>query len=131
MRLYKIEVTERPALTTPAGGNKHNPDGYAEQYPKGMEEEWVAHCLETWGSFRSFFLPRESKIYRSRSSARENQQIVEHWGGKARILVAEVGPWEDVKEAAQRRQDERDLARADRLREEALAIESHVAVRSI
>lgn len=150
MNLYKIEITKVPddslryvgrMIVDEYSGDQpedvydHNP----EWRPDGWEEhvEWVAENEAAPWAIRCredgypFFWPSETKTYKSRSSAREKQQAVERWGGKARILVAEVGPWEYVEDVTQRRRNLRDLARADRLREEALAIESHVAVRSI
>lgn len=101
MRLYKIEITQRPELVTPRNTeDRRIPEGYVESYPAGLEQEWVEHCEAMWGEFRSFFLPSETKVYRSRSSARDKQKIVERWGGRARILEAEVSefiPSEDAK----------------------------------
>lgn len=99
MKLYKIEITEHPKRTTPYG----RADGVVEEYPKGLETAWLDHCHELFGEFRSFFTPSESKLYRSRSSAADKVRIVERWGGKARILVADVGEFVPVAEVAKRR----------------------------
>jgi hypothetical protein len=124
MRLYKMEITEYPKLTTPASGNVRMPDGYVESYPKGLEDEWVEFCEAEFNGFRSFFLPNENKLYRSRSSARDKVKIVERWGGKARILEAEVSEFIPVEEANLRRKRERDQRRIEKLRQKIAEIES-------
>lgn len=139
MNLYKIEITSWPAMGKKIYVREYQlHDGPYRQnevsthlLDPNLRKEWEETELAKPAENYSFYMPSEDKLYRSRSTARAKQRAVERWGGKARILVAEVGPWEYVEDAALRRKDQRDPARADRLREEALAIESRVAVRSI
>ena len=87
-------------------------------------EGWREHCIDLWGEHRPFFWPSQKKMYRSRSSARDKQAIVEHWGGKAVILVAEVGEFRDVEEVAAERVRARRQAKIDKLQAQIDALEA-------
>jgi hypothetical protein len=105
MRLYKIEIIHRPELTRELH-EEYEGDGHTTEYvtyhladPK-LRKEWEATGITGPDTHFHFFLPSETKLYRSRSSARAKQRIVERWGGMARILEAEVSefiPSEDAK----------------------------------
>lgn len=114
MRPYKIDITERPKLTVDPNSRAE----YPIQYPAGKEAEWATHCEVMWGRLDSFFLPSEHKIYRSRSSAREKQQVVERWGGEAAILEAEVSAFIPVEVANRRRKNARSASRIAKLQAE-------------
>jgi hypothetical protein len=55
-------------------------------------------------------------MYLSRSSAQEKVDIVERWGGKARLLEAELSEFIPVEEANQRRKRARNAKTVERLR---------------
>lgn len=107
MRLYKIEITEKPA-----GSEEYDwkPAGWEEFVAEQIEAGW------TWIPERAFFWPSTEKFYRSRSSAADKVSIVERWGGKAIILEAEVGDFIPVSEANALRKRRRNNVRIEKLR---------------
>lgn len=123
MRLYKMEITEFPKLTAYESGNRFMPEGYVEQYPSGLEDEWIDFCTAEFGGYRSFFLPNETKLYRSRSSARDKVRIVERWGGEAIILEAQVSEFIPIEEANKRRRQARAMVRIEKLQAKIYEIE--------
>lgn len=90
------------------------------QYPTHVDmEEWSRHAEEVWGDpDKAFFLPRENKIFLSRSSAQERVNIVRAWGGDAEVLEA-TPAWVEAGEASRRRKAARDQKRAAKLRAQA------------
>lgn len=119
MRLYKIEITRRPLVST---WERQWPDGTCVGYTRLRDDVLHAKWVEIFGKEKSFYNPSEMKLYRSRSSAQEKVNIVESWGGSARILEAEVSEFVPVAEANRRRQEERDRVRAQKLRKKAAEI---------
>lgn len=100
MRLYKIEITEKPELISEEHGDDDVYYSTLHLADPALREEWENSGITTKDSHFHFFLPSETRLYRSRSSARDKQKIVERWGGRAHILEAEVSefiPSEDAK----------------------------------
>lgn len=128
MRLYKIEITNIPAECDDihlVSTGENYVTNHRNWKPKGWDEH-VAECAERgelWAmNCTYFFWPSTDKFYRSRSSAQEKVNIVERWGGSARILEAQVSEFVPVAEANRRRQEERDRVRAQKLRKKAAEI---------
>lgn len=119
MRLYKIEITRRPLVSL---FERKWPDGTYAGYTRLRDDALHAKWVEVFGEEESFYNPSETKLYRSRSSAQEKVNIVERWGGSARILEAQVSEFVPVAEANRRRQEERDRVRAQKLRKKAAEI---------
>src|SRR5690625_1057717 len=121
MRLYKIEILQS-AVTV------HVPVEWEQGVFVGCtrlaDDELHAQWVDEFGADKEYFNPSESKLYRSRSSARDKVRAVERWGGKARILEAEVSEFIPVEEANLRRKRERDQARIEKLRQKIAEIES-------
>ena len=114
MRLYKMEITSVPA------------EFDDDWWPEGWSE-FVAQEIERgrrWSPDMPFFWPSEDKFYRSRSSAADKVAIVRRWGGEARILEAEVGPFIPVVEMNALRKRRRDNVRIAKLRAQIEAIEA-------
>lgn len=114
MRLYKMEITSVPAECD----DDWKPEGWAEFVAQEIERG------RNWAPDESFFWPSEDKFYRSRSSATEKVAIVRRWGGDARVLEAEVGPFIPVAEMNARRKRNRDNVRIAKLRARIKAIEA-------
>jgi|SRR5690625_2796130 len=129
MRLYKIEILERPKTYT-VEREDYQGDGYTVEYvthhlvDDRLREKWELSGISDERSYFNFFLPSENKIYRSRSSARDKVKAVERWGGQARILEAEVSEFIPVEEANQRRKNERNQARIRKLQDQINAIQA-------
>lgn len=102
MRLYKMEIIEDPKCIV-------NADRVI--VPVKNTVNWLDFCAHRWGKPADFFNPSESRFYKSRSSAQEKANIVEFYGGKARILEAEVSEFVPVEEANARRKAKRDMER--------------------
>jgi len=121
MRLYKIEILQSPETV-------HVPvewePGIFVGFTRLADDELHAQWVDEFGADKEYFNPSESKLYRSRSSARDKVRAVERWGGKARILEAEVSEFIPVEEANLRRKRERDQARIEKLRQKIAEIES-------
>lgn len=112
MRLYKIEITERPLVSL---YERQWHDGTEIGYIRLSDDEMHAKWVEAFGDDESFYLPSETKLYRSRSSAQDKVRITERWGGKAVILEAEVSEFIPVAEANARRKIQAMNERANRL----------------
>lgn len=120
MRLYKIQITEVP---TECDDLRYFivHDNFVEKRREWKPEGWEDYVAEriaagtNWKPDQHFFWPSEDKFYRSRSTAREKQLIVERWGGKAIILEAEVSEFIPVAEANKRRKIARLKAELERL----------------
>jgi len=129
MRLYKIEILERPE-TYKVEREDYQGDGYTVEYVTyhladlKLRTEWELSGIGDERNHFSFFLPSENKIYRSRSSARDKVKAVERWGGKARILEAKVSEFIPVEKANLRRKRERDQRRIEKLQQKIAEIES-------
>lgn len=132
MRLYKIEILKHPE-TFPVEREDYTGDGYTVEYvtrhlvDHELREQWELSGISDERSYYNFFLPSENKLYRSRSSARDKVKIVERWGGKARILEAEVSEFIPVEEANLRRRKKRDDERVRKLEEQIHEIKSKYA----
>lgn len=115
MRLYRIEILQQPeTVRVPVEWEPHVLVGFTRLADDELHAQWV----DEFGADKEYFNPSESKLYRSRSSARDKVKIVERWGGKARILEAEVSEFIPVEEANLRRKQQRAQQRIDKLRAE-------------
>lgn len=132
MRLYTFEITHVPAesqtyIDFPNGVSRKvqdsswKPEGWVE-YLDEMADIGARWALIAIDEGYRFFWPSEDVLYRSRSSARDKVKIVERWGGKARILEAQVSEFIPVEEANKRRKAERDQQRIERLKDKIHAI---------
>ncbi|HEY4534806.1 MAG TPA: hypothetical protein VIG71_02340 [Enteractinococcus sp.] len=127
MRLYKFEITQLPKTiieSHPGDDIYYHTVHLADPV---LRKEWEGTGFSTKDSYYNFFLPSENKLYRSRSSARDKVKAVERWGGKARILEAEVSEFIPVEEANLRRRKERDDERVRKLEEQIKEIKSKYA----
>ena len=118
MRLYKFEITQFPKTiieSHPGDDIYYHTVHLADPV---LRKEWEGTGFSTKDSYYNFYLPSENKLYRSRSSARDKVRAVERWGGKARILEAEVSEFIPVEEANLRRKQQRAQQRIDKLRAE-------------
>ena len=121
MRLYRIEILQQPeTVRVPVEWEPHVLVGFTRLADDELHAQWV----DEFGADKEYFNPSESKLYRSRSSARDKVKIVERWGGKARILEAEVSEFIPVEEANQRRKNERNQARIRKLQDQINAIQA-------
>lgn len=132
MRLYKIEILEQPE-TFSVEREEYVGDGYTVEYVTQhlvdpvKRDHWEASGIASEQDYHHFFLPSETKLYRSRTSARDKVKAVERWGGKARILEAEVSEFIPVEEANLRRRKVRDDDRVRKLEEQIHEIKSKYA----
>lgn len=110
MRLYKLEITEDPKCI-------RNADGVI--VPLKNTVNWLDFCVERWGKTLDYFNPSDDRLYRSRSSVKEKVNIVEFYGGQARILEAEVSEFVPVEQANARRKTNAMRNRADKLQSKA------------
>lgn len=104
MRLYKIQITHYPPMTVETHPED---DVYFKTHhlaDPALREAWEMSGITGKESHYHFFLPSETKLYRSRSSARDKQLIVERWGGKAQILEAEVSEFIPIADANRKRE---------------------------
>ena len=107
MRLYKLEIIEDPACFK-------NEQGII--LPVKNTEAWIEFCMNRpRGEVEDYYSPSESKFFKSRSSVAERVASVEFWGGKARILEAQVSKFVPIEEANARRKAERDQVRIAKL----------------
>lgn len=87
--------------------------------------EWDMYCMETWGEKKPFFLPSAGRIYKSRSAAIERADLINYWGGKAKVL--ECTPvWEDLEAAKKRRERDRLVKRREKHVREAGALSARI-----
>lgn len=107
MRLYKIEITERPAITWEEHGEGNSYYNTMHLANPELRKKWELTGITGEESHFHFFMPSETRLYRSRSSARDKQKIVERWGGRARILEAEVSEFIPTEDAKRKREIER------------------------
>ena len=115
MRLYRIEILQQPeTVRVPVEWEPHVLVGFTRLADDELHAQWV----DEFGADKEYFNPSENKLYRSRSSARDKVRAVERWGGKARILEAEVSEFIPVEEANLRRKQQRAQQRIDKLRAE-------------
>ena len=127
MRLYRIEILQQPeTVRVPVEWEPHVLVGFTRLADDELHAQWV----DEFGADKEYFNPSESKLYRSRSSARDKVRIVERWGGRARILEAEVSEFVPVEEANQRRKNERDQQRIRRLQDQINAIQADMSFRN-
>ena len=127
MRLYRIEILQSPeTVRVPVEWEPHVLVGFTRLADDELHAQWV----DEFGADKEYFNPSESKLYRSRSSARDKVRIVERWGGRARILEAEVSEFVPVEEANQRRKNERDQQRIRRLQDQINAIQADMSFRN-
>lgn len=127
MRLYRIEILQQPeTVRVPVEWEPHVLVGFTRLADDELHAQWV----DEFGADKEYFNPSENKLYRSRSSARDKVRAVERWGGKARILEAEVSEFIPVEEANLRRKQQRAQERIDKLRAEIdrIRYESGIAV---
>lgn len=123
MRLYRIEILQQPeTVRVPVEWEPHVLVGFTRLADDELHAQWV----DEFGADKEYFNPSESKLYRSRSSARDKVKAVERWGGRARILEAEVSEFIPVEEANLRRKRERDQARIEKLEEQIREIKSEL-----
>ena len=146
MRLYKMQIVDIPdAAKMKVRGEWEQVENhygriwqdhygiYIVQNPNWKPEGWKEHlevladhgrawACDAIAAGYQFFWPKEDRIYRSRSSAQMKKELVESFGGKAVVLVAEVGEFIEVNEARKAREAERDLAKAEKLIEQANAL---------
>lgn len=121
MRLYKIEILQSPeTVRVPVEWEPHVLVGFTRLADDELHAQWV----DEFGADKEYFNPSESKLYRSRSSARDKVKAVERWGGRARILEAEVSEFVPIEEANQRRKNERNQARIRKLQDQINAIQA-------
>jgi hypothetical protein len=119
--MYKIEITEIPAECDELRIVMCD-DGFLRMTRDWKPEGWEEYVAEriadgaNWEPDQHFFWPSENKMYLSRSSAQEKVDIVERWGGKARLLEAELSEFIPVEEANQRRKRARNAKTVERLR---------------
>src|SRR5690625_1212406 len=121
MRLYKIEILQSPeTVRVPVEWEP----GVFVGFTRLADDELHAQWVDEFGADKEYFNPSESKLYRSRSSARDKVKAVERWGGRARILEAEVSEFVPIEEANQRRKNERNQARIRKLQDQINAIQA-------
>ena len=121
MRLYKIEILQSPeTVRVPVEWEP----GVFVGFTRLADDELHAQWVDEFGADKEYFNPSESKLYRSRSSARDKVKAVERWGGQARIMEAEVSEFIPVEEANQRRKNERNQARIRKLQDQINAIQA-------
>lgn len=121
MRLYRIEILQQPeTVRVPVEREPH----VFVWFTRLADDELHAQWVDEFGADKEYFNPSESKLYRSRSSARDKVKAVERWGGRARILEAEVSEFIPVEEANQRRKNERNQARIRKLQDQINAIQA-------
>ena len=121
MRLYRIEILQQPeTVRVPVEWEPHVLVGFTRLADDELHAQWV----DEFGADKEYFNPSENKLYRSRSSARDKVRAVERWGGKARILEAEVSEFVPIEEANQRRKNERNQARIRKLQDQINAIQA-------
>lgn len=104
MRLYKIQITHYPPMVAE---EHYEDDVHYSTYHlanPSLRDAWEASGITGKDSHYHFFMPSETKLYRSRSSARDKQRIVERWGGKAIILEAEVSDFIPTQDAKRKRE---------------------------
>lgn len=119
MRLYKIEILQSPeTVRVPVEWEP----GVFVGFTRLADDELHAQWVDEFGADKEYFNPSESKLYRSRSSARDKVKAVERWGGQARILEAEVSEFIPVEEANKRRRIKRDLERIKKLEDKIMHI---------
>jgi hypothetical protein len=119
MRLYRIEILQQPeTVRVPVVWEPHVLVGFTRLADDELHAQWV----DEFGADKEYFNPSENKLYRSRSSARDKVKIVERWGGKARILEAEVSEFIPVEEANKRRRIKCDLERIKKLEDKIMHI---------
>ena len=124
MRLYRIEILQQPeTVRVPVEWEPHVLVGFTRLADDELHAQWV----DEFGTDKEYFNPSESKLYRSRSSARDKVKAVERWGGKARILEAEVSEFIPVEEANLRRRKKRDQERIEKLEQQIHEIKSKQA----
>ena len=124
MRLYRIEILQQPeTVRVPVEWEPHVLVGFTRLADDELHAQWV----DEFGADKEYFNPSENKLYRSRSSARDKVRAVERWGGKARILEAEVSEFIPVEEANLRRRKKRDDERVRKLEEQIHEIKSKYA----
>lgn len=51
---------------------------------------WAAHCEELWGEYKPFFWPSDKRLYRTLDAAQGRSNLINHWGGRTVVVVAEV-----------------------------------------
>lgn len=134
MRLYKIEITSVPEDSL--GAPHTDEDGETYRAPKpGWKpagwKEYIDEMADNWGQMwakrardegYTFFWPSEKRTYKTKESAESKAWAVRKRGGTAVVLVAEVGEFVDVEEVKRRRQEAKDLDRAEKLAEKALQL---------
>lgn len=128
MRLYRIEITHLPETVNEYRDGEPYYDPWGEPVTPTLvtkhladpvlRKQWEDENPDRADVNYDFFWPSETKLYRSRSSARDKVKIVERWGGEARILEAEVGEFIPIQEANQLRKQQRAQERIDKLRAE-------------
>lgn len=132
MKLYKAQDVTAECATDEyededgmfdavAWDERKAPSTEAEGAPAG----WDQHCLDVWGGPHEFFIPSDSKIYRSRSSAQERVDLINRWGGKAVLVEADVD-WVPVTEANRRRKSKRLYTKRTKLLMQAAELEDQL-----